>query len=262
MFNTGHWIGKIIGFALGLAKGGLPGAIFGAFLGHMFDQWRAGLGKARDIQKLFFSNLFATLGQLAKADGHVSQSEIDQAERLMLRMQLKDQDRNEAIRQFNRGKTDGYAFAREIRNFSRLTLTRPDLRQMFFEILLEAAAADGQLAAAEMNILRVVIKELRLPPQILDELLVWFRSGRQGTGPNFQAGKRTPDAAQDYRLLGLANTASDKEIKHAYRKLMSKYHPDKLIHQGLPESAMELAREKTRAINTAYDRLKSRRGFK
>ncbi|MCF6226971.1 MAG: co-chaperone DjlA, partial [Xanthomonadales bacterium] len=169
MFNSGHWIGKIIGFAIGMAKGGLPGAIFGAFLGHLFDSWRAGNSQAKGIQTSFFSNLFATLGHLAKADGHVSQAEINQIDQLMQRMNLKGEDRNEAIRQFNRGKQKGYNFAREIRNFARLTVVRPDLRHMFFEILVQAAAADGRLAPAEVQILRVVIKELRLPVQLLDE---------------------------------------------------------------------------------------------
>jgi len=262
LFNNGHWIGKIIGFVIGLAKGGLAGAIFGGFLGHLFDQWRAGLSQARDIQKAFFSNLFATLGHLAKADGHVSQHEINQVDMLMQRMHLAGEDRKEAIRQFNHGKSSEYNFAKEIRAFAQLTITRPDLRHMFFEILLQAAAADGKLTPAELQILRVVIKELRLPLELLDELLAWFRSGRQGSGPNYQAGSSTSTPDLDYSILGINSKASDSEVKRAYRKLMSKYHPDKLIHQGLPESAMDIAREKTRAINTAYDRIKARRGFK
>ncbi len=262
MFSNGHWIGKIIGFAVGLAKGGIAGAFFGLFLGHLFDSWRAGLSAVGNIQAGFFKNLFATLGHLAKSDGTVSQNEINQAEDMIRRMRLSSQERVEAIAQFNRGKRSDYDFHQEIKVFAKMTITRPDLRQVFLEILVEAAAADGRLAIEELQILQYVSQQLRLPPRLLEDMLAWLRGGRQRPGPDYQSGSQPSQSSQDYLILGIDKNASDAQVKRAYRKLMSKHHPDKLIHQGLPESAMDIAREKARDINAAYDRVKSRRGFK
>ena len=55
---------------------------------------------------------------------------------------------------------------------------------------------------------------------------------------------------------------SAQEVKRAYRKLVSQYHPDKLVSQGLPDEMMEMAKKRVREINAAYDRIKSIRGIK
>jgi len=67
---------------------------------------------------------------------------------------------------------------------------------------------------------------------------------------------------QAYAHLGLTNKATDAEVKRAYRKLVSQYHPDKLVSHGLPEEMMEVAKTRVREINRAYDRIKQARGFK
>ena len=67
---------------------------------------------------------------------------------------------------------------------------------------------------------------------------------------------------QAYAQLGLTGKASDSEVKKAYRKLVSQYHPDKLVSRGLPEEMMDIAKTRVREINTAYDQIKQARGFK
>ncbi len=56
-------------------------------------------------------------------------------------------------------------------------------------------------------------------------------------------------------MLGVPASASDAEVKRAYRVLMSQNHPDKLAAKGLPESMREMAEEKTREITAAYERI-------
>jgi DnaJ like chaperone protein len=68
--------------------------------------------------------------------------------------------------------------------------------------------------------------------------------------------------AQAYAHLGLEASASDTEVKKAYRKLVSQYHPDKLVSRGLPEEMMDIAKSRVREINAAYDQIKQSRGFK
>ncbi len=56
--------------------------------------------------------------------------------------------------------------------------------------------------------------------------------------------------------------ASDAEVKRAYRKLMSENHPDKMVARGLPESMLEVAKQKTQAIQAAWERVREARGMR
>ena len=57
-----------------------------------------------------------------------------------------------------------------------------------------------------------------------------------------------------------ASDVGDKELKRAYRKLMSENHPDKLIAQGVPEDMIKLATERSQEIQAAYEMIKKSRG--
>jgi DnaJ like chaperone protein len=61
--------------------------------------------------------------------------------------------------------------------------------------------------------------------------------------------------------LGVSKESSDQEIKRAYRKLMSQYHPDKLMGQGVPQDMINMATAQTQEIQTAYDLIKKSRGI-
>ena len=65
-----------------------------------------------------------------------------------------------------------------------------------------------------------------------------------------------------YRTLGIEPSASDDGVKKAYRRLMNKHHPDKLIARGLPESMVEVAEAKTREVRMAWDRIREARGMR
>ena len=136
---------------------------------------------------------------------------------------------------------------------------------MFMEIMVEAAFSSGTLTQAEQAVLLRVAGALRIPEQVFRAMLQ-----ARGAGGRYQAGAGAgrqrpaqPLASLDqaYAQLGLTRKASDAEIKKAYRKLVSQYHPDKLVSRGLPEEMMEMAKTRVRDINTAYDRIKQARGF-
>jgi DnaJ like chaperone protein len=262
-----HWWGKIIGAVIGLLRGGLGGALIGALIGHLADRFLAGVIGVGATQKAFFDALFSSLGHLSKADGRVTESEIRMVETLMQNMRIEGEDRQRAIRLFNTGKSADFHLEAALRPFVERSVVRQDLRQMFLEILVEAAFASGGLSQAEHAVLLRVAGALRIPAAVFAVMLqARGAAGAPFGGRSGRAGARVPAAPgaldQAYAQLGLTPAASDAEIKRAYRKLVSQYHPDKLVSHGLPEEMMEVAKTRVREINTAYDRIKQARGFK
>ena len=259
----GHWWGKLIGGVIGLLKGGPAGLLFGVFLGHMVDRFLAGLSGSNRTRDAFFGAMFSTLGHINKADGRVTKAEIAAAERLMQRMQLNDDERQRAIRFFQQGKEPDFDLEATLREFARYSMMRHELRIMFVELLLEAALADGKLMEAEMDILVRTCGYLHIPPNVFTAML---RARQVGGGQSQGQYQPTPDRAhslqQSYATLGLKTDATAQEIKRAYRKLVSQYHPDKLVSQGLPEEMMEMSKNRVREINAAYDAIKASKGIK
>ena len=257
-----HWWGKIIGAFLGLLRGGLSGAILGALIGHMADRFFAGLTGGGGTRQVFFRALFTTLGQVNKADGRVTQVEIAAAEDLMQRLQLTTEERQHAIRYFEQGKEPGFILESSLRQFAQHTIVRHDLRQMFVEILLDGASADGVISAAEQAVLARVCRALHIPAVLFAAML---NARQMGDGRQYRQ-RQTPrhglPIAQAYAKLGIKQSVPDAEVKKAYRRLVRQYHPDKLVSRGLPEEMMEKAKARVREINGAYDQIKQSRGFK
>ena len=258
-----HWWGKIIGALIGLFRGGLTGALIGVLFGHMVDRFIAGISGVGSTREAFFQALFCALGHLSKADGLVTDAEIHMAELLMQRMQITGADRQRAIRFFNQGKQPDFDLETALKSFMQHAAMRFDLRQMFMETLVEAAFSSGRVSDAEHAVLLRVAQQLRIPAPLFAAMMQ-ARQGGNGTrqGRQGSAGVIRASLDQAYAHLGLNATASDAEVKKAFRKLVSQYHPDKLVSRGLPEEMMEMARRRVREINTAYEQIKKARGIK
>jgi DnaJ-domain-containing protein 1 len=65
-----------------------------------------------------------------------------------------------------------------------------------------------------------------------------------------------------YRVLGITATASDDDVKKAYRRLMNEHHPDKLAGRAPSEAMLANAEQKTHEVRAAYEKVKAQRGFK
>jgi DnaJ like chaperone protein len=266
------WWGKLVGGAFGFMLGGPLGALLGAVLGHNFDRGLKSLpggqpfepGDQERVQMAFFTATFAVMGRVAKADGRVSPEEIRMAETVMAEMSLAPDMRQAAIDLFNQGKSPDFDLDAVLGQFRRECHGRSTLIGMFIEIQLQAAYADRRLAPEEDALLQVICRQLgvsefeyrRLERMVRAELGL---GGRQRGGA---AGSRRPaDSLQSaYEVLGVEATASDAEIKRAYRRLLSQHHPDKLVSKGLPEEMMKLATQKTHEIRQAYERIRAARG--
>lgn len=268
MSNTGFkipgsWWGKLIGGIIGLMRGGIVGAILGVFIGHMVDRFLSGLSGSNRTRDTFFRALFSTLGQISKVDGRVTQVEIEAAEKLMRRMQLTEAERKQAISHFQKGKDPEFDLHGTLQEFARYSKLRYELRVMFIELLLEAAMVDGTLSPAEDAILERVRTVLNIP---INVFIAMMRARERQPESNYDNSQPAPKIglllSKSYAALGLTVDASAQEVKRAYRKLVSQYHPDKLSSQGLPDEMMEMAKKRVREINAAYDKIKASTGIK
>jgi DnaJ like chaperone protein len=265
-------IGKVIGAILGYLAGRWLGALLGIIAGHYFDKGLEGLratqtaGAVPLAQHPFFATVFTAMGLLAKADGRISEQEIAGAERVMTELGLNGAARSEAIALFKQGAASGFQLEPQISLFLQQSVFQPELKQMLLEYLITFALADGELHSAERAILQRVATYLGFDgaqfAQLLDMLQAQQRfhgQGGSGQGGRY-SGRATDELGDAYRALGVAASASDSEVKMAYRKLMSQHHPDKLMAQGVPENMLKLATEKAQEIQAAYEIIeKSRR---
>lgn len=267
-----NWWGKIIGGGLGFMLGGPLGALLGAAVGHNFDKGMKGVaddfspGAQARVQMAFFTTTFSVMGHLAKADGRVSRDEIQVAEQIMAQMNLGDEQRRVARQLFSEGKQSGFDLDAVLEQFRRECHRRHNLMQMFVEIQLHAAYADGVVHAKERELLSYLCQKLGFSAQEFAHLEALVQAqhhmgGEQAYGgaASNKAGLSLDDA---YAMLNVKASASDAEVKKAYRRLMSQHHPDKLVAKGLPEEMMELAKEKTQEIRAAYDVVKKSRKMK
>jgi DnaJ like chaperone protein len=256
--------------------GGPLGAVLGAALGHHFDKGLQGLpedrvswgpGDQERVQTAFFTATFSVMGHLAKADGRVSPDEIKLAEALMAQMSLSSEMRKTAIRLFNEGKVDDFPLDDVVAQFRQECHRRQTLIQMFLEIQIQAAYADGQMDRAEEVLLLHICTLLNISEFTFRRLERMIRAqshyagtgaGRGGEAPPRTQGMAIKDA---YDILNTTPEASDKEVKRAYRRLISQHHPDKLVSKGLPEEMMKMAAQKTDEIKKAYERVKEARGM-
>ncbi|MGL5073973.1 MAG: DnaJ domain-containing protein, partial [Aeromonas salmonicida] len=89
-----------------------------------------------------------------------------------------------------------------------------------------------------------------------------YQGGEHG-GQQYRQEAPSADRLKDaYQLLGVSESDSDQDIKRAYRKEMSKHHPDKLAAKGLPPEMMEMAKEKTQEIQQAWEWIREARGIR
>ncbi len=261
------WWGKALGGAFGFMIGGPLGALMGIAFGHNFDRGMRSLGDtdrqggAQDrIQAAFFTATFSVMGYIAKADGKVTQDEIKLAESVMHHLGLPAEMRKSARKLFNEGKSRNFPIDEVLDQFRQESKRRTTLIQMFLEIQLQAAYADGIMHPAEKKVLTHICGRLGVPLAQLDRLEEMLKAGFGRAG--YQPAQSKQTSIEDaYAMLALDKSVSDSELKKAYRRLMSQHHPDKLVSRGLPDEMIADATEKTQQIKSAYDTIREARGL-
>lgn len=272
------WIGKLTGGLIGLAFGPI-GVAVGVLLGHQFDQAQqdddepgAPPADVAAISERFFRATFRVMAYVAKADGRVSEQEIAAARAVMSDLRLGQAQVSEAIALFTAGKQPDFDLAAELAGLRAACRGRPDILRIFLEIQVRAALAGNNLEGPVRPILGSIAAAMRISGFELAQIEAVLRiqrggfyreqrqdGGASGTGTSTSAGAAA--LGQAYRVLETTASASDAEVVKAYRRQLNRHHPDKLKANGLPESMVGHAKQRTQQIIEAYELIRARRGM-
>ena len=255
---------KFIAALLGFYFFGLFGALAAFFIGSMIDRSISyGIGGVNPLsrahrQSVFLGTVFILMGKIAKADGQISQNEIAHVEQLFQKLGMSAEHRQKSIALFKNGSAADFDIKPTLHEFMSVCGNTNSLKQMLLVYLIVMAFADGHLDPAEENLLVQISQHLGYSQDAFRHILAMvinqthFASGRASTANSLD------DA---YKALGISKDSNDQEVKRAYRKLMSQYHPDKLMGQGLPEDMIAVATAQAQEVQVAYDLIKKSRGL-
>lgn len=264
-----NFAGKLAGAFFGylLSGGSIWGAIIGFYFGSMFDRGLSqgdfvggvhSRGGRQKIQQVFFKTIFSLLGHLAKADGRVSEDEIQTARSIMQQMRLNETQKQQAINYFSDGKSDDFQFDEILNEYVQVSHQNRMLTQMLLEVLILGALADGDLHKNEQTILLHVFSRLGFSSSDYERMITMVQGQQhfhQGAGGSqYYTKQSSADALKEaYDVLNARAESSNAELKKAYRRQMNQHHPDKLVSRGMPEEMVKMATEKTQEIKAAYE---------
>lgn len=258
--------GVIVGAIIGLMSGGFWGLVFGGVVGGLVSKAVVNvLTGGVSPQIAFFKATFTVMGKVAKADGRVTEDEIQFARDVMARMNLSEERKREAMGYFSEGKEADFNIADVLSPLSRVIQSQAAVKIMFVEIQLQVAMADGQMSPSELAVVQEVCTLLRMSGVEMAALMSRMQAQQAYQQQSYQQHQHFQQASEQsllkeaYGVLGVKQGDAEADIKKAYRRLMSQHHPDKLVAKGLPPEMMQLAKEKTQEIQAAYDRVKTSR---
>jgi DnaJ like chaperone protein len=245
----------------------------------------AGASRA-EISERFFRTTFEVMGHVAKADGRVSPQEIAAARAVMNSFRLDATQVEAAIACFNRGKDPNFGLEGSLLALRRACASHPQLLVEFLEIQLQVAIGASDLRGAARPLMQRIAAMLGVNGLEFAHLEALTRMrlglmGSPGMGSNAGAGSgrsygggsqrsgggsargavQGMQEADAYKVLEIDAGASDGDVVKAYRRQLSRHHPDKLKANGLPESMLENAKQRTQQIIEAWDLIRQRRGL-
>lgn len=237
-------------------------------------------------RNLYIAVLFEVAGQVCAAKGHVS--EADRSRVYAMTKALKLDAETEVLTRyaFNTGQMQNYPLrARLCRLYGAYSHDKHVL-MLFCKHILEFTLIDGRLHNNERHILKIMADEFHIPYAqmlIFASQTVYRQNNeyhyhywqtneqwkqqrqQQQHRQQWQSNTQSPPVEESYndayQVLGISANTSVQEIKQAYRRLMNKYHPDKLVKQKLSAAETQQATEHTQRIQAAYACIKKLRGF-
>lgn len=263
------WLFAGLGAGLGWAIGGPIGAFLGYWIGEAISpDKKIGSGDTRftsshrgpyrntGTQQDINVALMVLIAAVMKVDGAVKRSELDFVKRFLLT---------------NYGEERGKQMLKVLQQMVERDIpidqvcaqikvnTDYSTRYHMVDFLFGIGAADGEFQQAEINMLRLIAQYLGISTS--DYTSIFERHvGHEDTGYSGYSGRSSATGTytkDPYRVLGIDSSATDDEVKKAYRRMAMKYHPDRVA--GMNEEMQRNAAEQMKEINEAYETIKQRR---
>ncbi len=236
--------GKWIGAGLGAFAGGPIGAIVGFMVGSMFDGGQEAVKRgtsgysSRTTTGGYVMSLLVLVSAVMKADGKVLKSELDYVKKFLVHNFGEDsaQEAIKLLRDLLKQTIPVNDVCRQIQanmNYSA--------RLQLVHFLFGIAQADGQVAPEEKQLITQICSQMGINDKDFESIQAMF----------------IPNTDSDYKILEIDRSASNEDIKKAYRRMAMKYHPDKVSHLG--EDFQNAAKEKFQKVNQAYENIKKER---
>lgn len=237
--------GKWIGAGLGAFAGGPIGAIIGFTVGSMIDGSSEAIKTAtrtgysgQTTAGGYVMSLLVLTAAVMKADGKVLKSELDYVKKFMVH-NFGEASATEAIRMLRDLLNQTIPVNEVCRQIQQNMNYSARLQLLHF--LFGIAMADGEVDTKEKEIISYIGREMGLSEKDYESIQAMF----------------VPNTEADYKILEIETTASDDEVKKAYRRMAMKYHPDKVSHLG--DDFQKAANEKFQSVNKAYESIKKER---
>lgn len=243
-------IGRSIGYRLGGAS---------SSTGRQHGNWGfSGWTSASDAH-VFTESLFSMLGKLAAADGHVSVEE----EQLFRRIVINElhitspSSIASAMEKFHSGASSSEPMSYYARQVAETFRNRPQLLEMMLIIMIRVCAVSEGIHPNEDRMLREAANIFGYSSRAYESIRSRYTFGGNKTGGHF--GNASNNYSQAYETLGVGPDASNSEIRRAYHKKATEYHPDKIAAKGLPKEFTEFANKKFQEIQNAWEEIRKTR---
>lgn len=265
--------GGVIGALIGALCAGPLGAIFGWWLGRSFlhlsnteryleDAADVGGEQLTEKAVLLF---FQCLGKLAKSDGRVSEDEAEFVRSLMSSWGVDAKTRRRLGEEFNKGRDSTEPFLTLVRALNwelsagRISRsTRHNIMQVFCSLVM----ADHELHPEERRMLEEAGRALDAEEYVRAFFADFDDSNSHSGNRRATREPERDELARSYELLGISPSASDAEVKSAYRKKAKEFHPDMVEGAGLSAAYIQKAKEMFQELGNAYDIIRSHRGMR
>ena len=236
---------KWITGALGWALGGPIGGVIGFLIGSAFEQGGDKIGNSSQRggatqRNSFLISLLVMSAAIMKADGKIMKSELDYVKDF-IRRNFGAEAEGEALT-ILKGLLEKEINIQEVATQIRVNMNASQKLQLL-HYLTGIALSDGQVVSQELEALKSAAFYMGIPKQDSDSIFAMFDKGI--------------DSA--YQVLEIEKSATDDEVKKAYKKMALKHHPDKV--SALGADVQRAAEEKFKKISEAYDKIKKDRGI-
>ncbi|HOY38920.1 MAG: TerB family tellurite resistance protein [Bacteroidales bacterium] len=234
--------GKWIGGGLGWVAGGPIGLLVGFIVGTIYDSATTGRKSNTTTQPGDFAvALVVVTAMVMKADNVIKKSELDYVKNFFIRNFGETKARQALL--MLRDVLKKEIPAREVCEQLRINLDYSSKLQML-HYMFGIAASDGEIHPNEVAVIRQMAQWMDIKQSDYNSIQAMFVGDE--------------DAA--YKILEIEKTATDEEVKKAYRAMAIKYHPDKVAHLG--DDVQRAAKEKFQKLQEAYETVKKQRGMK